>query len=256
MAHAVATGGARVNGLVDGVNWLLDGDNWSGPTGVGTRLTEHLWITLLSMAIACAVALPIALWLGHIGRGGALAVNISNVGRAVPTFAILAILYMTPLGLSIWTTVIALVLFAIPPILTNAYVGMREVDRDAVEAARGMGMNGLQLLRRVELPLAVPLIMGGIRLATVQVVATATLAAVISGPGLGRIITSGFNRQDVPELIGGAIMVGLLALAIEGVMALLQRAADPMRRATRQGRSKRDRDRGMPLVTDEVVSGA
>lgn len=245
-----------MNGLVDGVSWLLNGANWGGPTGVGTRLVEHLWITFLAMVISCAVALPIALWLGHVGRGGSLAINISNIGRAVPTFAILAILYMTPLALSIWTTVIALVLFAIPPILTNAYVGMREVDRDAVEAARGMGMNGLQLMRGVELPLAVPFIMGGIRLATVQVVATATLAAVISGPGLGRIITSGFNRQDVPELMGGAIMVGLLALVIEAAMALLQRAVDPMRRAQRHGRSTRDRDQGMPLVRDEVVSGA
>ncbi|WP_203433694.1 ABC transporter permease [Jiangella asiatica] len=244
-----------MNALLDGLSWLADGDNWSGPTGVGTRLVEHLWITLLSMVIACAVALPVGLWLGHLGRGGALAINISNVGRAVPTFAILAILYMTPLGLSMWTTVIALVLFAIPPILTNAYVGMREVDRDAVEAARGMGMAGGQLLRGVELPLAIPMIMGGIRLATVQVVATATLAAVISGPGLGRIITSGFNRQDVPELVGGAIMVGALALAVEGLMALLQRAVDPMRRAGRRA-SRPDRDQGMPLVQEEVVGSA
>ncbi|WP_211239835.1 ABC transporter permease [Jiangella gansuensis] len=244
-----------MNALLDGLSWLLDGENWSGPAGVGTRLVEHLWITSLSMVIACAAALPVALWLGHVGRGGALAINISNIGRAVPTFAILAILYMTPLGLSIWTTVIALVLFAIPPILTNAYVGMREVDRDAVEAARGMGMSGGQLLRAVELPLAIPLIMGGIRLATVQVVATATLAAVISGPGLGRIITSGFGRRDVPEIVAGAIIVGLLALVVEGLMAWLQRAVDPMRRAGRRT-SRRDRDHELPLVREEVVGGA
>ncbi|TDD65649.1 ABC transporter permease [Jiangella aurantiaca] len=207
------------------------------------------------MLIACAIALPIGLWLGHLGRGGTLAINISNVGRAVPTFAILALLYMTPLGLSVWTTIIALVLFAIPPILTNAYVGMREVDPDAVEAARGMGMSGGQLLRGIELPLAVPLVMGGVRLATVQVLATATLAAVISGPGLGRIITSGFGRQDLAQVVGGAIIVGVLALVVEGLMALLQRAVDPMRRA-RRAPPTRERDRGMPVMPDEVVSGA
>lgn len=243
-----------MNGFIDGFGWLFDSTNWSGPTGVTTRLVEHLWLTGLSMVIACAVALPIGLWLGHLGRGGTLAINVSNVGRAVPTFAILAILYMTPLGLSIWTTVIALVLFAIPPILTNTYVGMREVDRDAVEAARGMGMDGGQLLRGVELPLAIPLIMAGVRLATVQVVATATLAAVISGPGLGRIITSGFGTRDVPKIMGGAIIIGLLALIIEGLMAWLQRRVDPMRQARRRQASRPDRDQGMPLIHGEVVS--
>ncbi|PZF81804.1 ABC transporter permease [Jiangella anatolica] len=244
-----------MNGLLDGLSWLFDADNWSGPTGVGTRLVEHLWISGAAVLIACAIALPIGLWLGHLGRGGTLAINISNIGRAVPTFAILALLYMTPLALSAWTTIIALVLFGIPPILTNAYVGMREVDRDAVEAARGMGMSGPQLLRGVELPLAIPLIMGGVRLATVQIVATATLAAIISGPGLGRIITSGFGRQDTPQIVGGAIIVCLLALVVEGLMALLQRSVDPMRR-TRRRRTRSDRDRGMPLIADEVVSGA
>ncbi|SDU41310.1 ABC transporter permease [Jiangella alkaliphila] len=244
-----------MNGLLDGLSWLFDGENWSGPAGVGTRLVEHVWISGVAVLIACAIALPIGLWLGHLGRGGTLAINISNIGRAVPTFAILALIYLTPLGLSVWTTIISLVLFGIPPILTNAYVGMREVDRDAVEAARGMGMSGGQLLRGVELPLAIPLVMGGIRLATVQIVATATLAAVISGPGLGRIITSGFGRQDTPQVIGGAIIVGLLALVIEGLMAWLQRAVDPMRRARRR-RARPDRDPGMPLIGDEVVSGA
>ncbi|TDC52428.1 ABC transporter permease [Jiangella ureilytica] len=245
-----------MNGLLDGLTWLFDPDNWSGPTGVATRLVEHLWISGVSVLLACAVALPVGLWLGHMGRGGTLAINISNIGRAVPTFAILAMLYMTPLGLSNWTTIIALVLFGIPPILTNTYVGMREVDRDAVEAARGMGMNGTQLLRGVELPLATPLIMGGVRLATVQIVATATLAAVISGPGLGRIITSGFGRQDVPQIIGGAIIVCVLALVVEGLMAWLQRAVDPMRGARRRRGPLPDRDRGMPVIRDEVVSGA
>jgi osmoprotectant transport system permease protein len=245
-----------VEGLLDGFGWLADGDNWGGSTGVTARLVEHLWVSGASMLIALAVALPVGLWLGHLGRGGALAINVSNVGRAIPTFAVLSILTLTPLRLSSWSTIIALVLFAIPPILTNTYVGMREVDRDAVEAARGMGMSGPQVLRGVELPLAIPLIMAGVRLATVQVVATATLAAVVSGPGLGRIITSGFGRQDVPQIIGGAIIIAVLALVVEGLMAWLQRALDPMRRAERRKPARSDRDQGMPLIPDEVVSGA
>ncbi|HSI92686.1 MAG TPA: ABC transporter permease [Jiangellaceae bacterium] len=225
--------------LLDAFRWLADPANWTGANGIAMRSVEHLQLTAASVLIACAVALPIALWLGHIGRGGTVAINISNVGRAVPTFAVLVLLFLTPLGLSIWTTIIALVLFAIPPILTNAYVGMREVERDAVDAARGMGMAGLQLLRKVELPLAVPLIMNGIRLAAVQVVATATIAAFVAGPGLGRIITAGFGRQDYAQMVAGAILVAVLALVVEGLMELLLRRVDPLRRARRAGGARR-----------------
>jgi osmoprotectant transport system permease protein len=123
----------------------------------------------------------------------------------------------------------------VPPVLTNTYVGMREVDRDAVEAARGMGMSGMQLLRKVEAPLATPLIMNGVRLATVQVVATATIAALVAGPGLGRIITAGFGRRDYPQMVAGAILVAVLALVIEGLMELLQRRVDPLRAARSTG---------------------
>jgi osmoprotectant transport system permease protein len=231
--------------LIDAFGWFGDGANWQGPAGIPTRLGEHLLVTVVALALACAVALPIGLWLGHVGRGGTLAINISNVGRAVPTFAILVLLFLTPLGLSVWTTIIALVLFAVPPILTNTYVGMREVDPDARNAALGMGMSAWQVVRKVELPLAVPLIMTGVRLAAVQVVATATLAAFVSGPGLGRIITSGFGRQDLPQIVAGAILVAVLALVVEGLMEWAQRAADPVRRARRRSASatsRRDRD--------------
>lgn len=222
--------------IVGAIQWLADGANWAGPAGIGARLAEHLLLTAAAVAIACAVAVPVALWIGHIGRFGTAVINISNVGRAVPTFAVLVLLVF-PLGLSIWTTIIALVLFAIPPILTNTYVGMREVDRDAVEAARGVGMGGMQLLRKVEIPLALPLLMNGIRLAGVQVVATATLAAFVAGPGLGRIITNGFGRQDYAQMAAGAILVAGLALLVEGAMELLQRRVDPLRRAKRRGPS-------------------
>ncbi|MES4902661.1 MULTISPECIES: ABC transporter permease subunit [unclassified Streptomyces] len=211
--------------------WLNTGSHWSGTDGVWHRLGQHLYLTFVCLAISCAIALPVAVVLGHIGKGGALAVNISNAGRAVPTFAVLVLLLLSPLGThGDWPTIVALVLFAIPPLLTNAYVGMREADREVVEAARGMGMTGGQLVARVELPLAFPLIMTGVRSAAVQVVATATLAALPGGGGLGRIITAGFRNTDTPQVVAGAVVVAALALVVEGVFVALQWLLDPMRR--------------------------
>lgn len=203
-------------------DWLTDGANWSGEGGVWQRLGEHVALTAGSVAIAAVIALPIALWLGHIGKGGALAVNISNVGRAVPTFAVLALLGLSRLGMGTVSTVVALVLFAIPPMLTNAYVGMRGVDRDLVEASVGMGMTGFQTLRQVELPLALPLVVTGMRTSAVQVVATATLAALVAGGGLGRIVTAGFQLQDQGQVVAGAFLVAVLALLVEGAFTLVQ----------------------------------
>ncbi|GAA2465986.1 ABC transporter permease [Streptomyces lavendulocolor] len=214
--------------------WLTTGANWQGESGVWHRLAEHLWFSGVCLAVSCLIALPLALWLGHIGRGGALAVNISNAGRAVPTLAVLVLLTLTPLGRQgALPTIIALVLFAVPPLLTNAYVGMREVDRSVVEAARGMGMSGGQVFARVELPLAYPMVMTGLRSATVQVIATATLAAMAGEGGLGRIITAGFNRNDTAQVVAGALVVGALALLAEGLLVAVGRAFDPMR-ATRR----------------------
>lgn len=245
-----------MNVFVDAIGWLTDPAHWTGPEGVPARLAEHLWLTAVSMVIAVAIAVPVGLWLGHIGKGGTFAINVSNVGRAIPTLAALVLLSLTPLSLSIWSTIIALVLFAIPPILTNTYVGMREVDRDAVEAARGMGMNGSQILRKVEFPLAMALMMNGVRLAAVQVVATATIAALVAGPGLGRIITNGYGRQDLPQVIAGAILVAALALAVEGLMEWLRRSLDPVRRARRHGRRRDRRDLIVTSEPDELVGAA
>jgi osmoprotectant transport system permease protein len=221
--------------LIDAFKWLGDGENWQGTDGVAHRLVEHVWLSASAVAIAVLIALPLAVWLGHIGRGGFLAINITNVGRAVPTFAVLTLLALapSPFGLNTTSTLTSLVLFALPPILTNTYVGMREVDPGAVDAARGMGMSGWEVTRRVELPLAVPLMMAGIRLAATQVVATATIAALVAGGGLGRIITAGFARQDQPQLVAGALVVAVLALAVEGLMEIVTRVTDPMRRANR-----------------------
>ncbi|AZM89742.1 MULTISPECIES: ABC transporter permease [Streptomyces] len=205
-------------------DWLADGANWSGEAGVWHRLGEHVYVSGIALAVACAVALPVGLWLGHVGKGGALAVNVSNAGRAVPVFAVLALFMVSPLrSAGYLPTIAALVLFAVPPLLTNAYVGMREVDRSVVEAARGMGMSGRQLFLRVELPLARPLVMTGLRSAAVQVVATATIAAMVGQGGLGRIITAGFNTYNTPQVVAGAVLVALLALVVEGALVAADR---------------------------------
>ncbi|KMS92478.1 ABC transporter permease subunit [Streptomyces flaveolus] len=207
-------------------DWLTDPAHWSGDDGIRHRLLQHLLLTVVCLVLSCLIALPVALVLGHLGKGGALAVNISNVGRAVPTFAVLVLLLLTPVGR--WgdgPTVVALVLFAVPPLLTNAYVGMREVDRSVVQAARGMGMTGRQLLFRVELPLSLPLLLNGVRIAAVQLVATATIAALAGGGGLGRIITAGFNLASTPQVVAGALLVAVFALLVEAVFEIAERLA-------------------------------
>ncbi|EPD66598.1 ABC transporter permease [Streptomyces sp. HGB0020] len=220
--------------LTDAWHWLTDPAHWPGDDGIGHRLVQHLVLTVVCLAVSCLIALPVALVLGHLGKGGALAVNISNAGRAIPTFAVLVLLLLTPVGN--WgegPTVVALVLFAVPPLLTNAYVGMREVDRDVVRAARGMGMTGRQMLFRVELPLALPMIMNGVRIAAVQLVATATIAALAGGGGLGRIITAGFNLASTPQVVAGAILVAVFALIVEGIFETAERLAPHWARSAR-----------------------
>ncbi|NED15488.1 ABC transporter permease [Streptomyces sp. SID9124] len=224
-----------MNTLTDAWSWLTTSAHWHGQDGIWTRLGQHLYLTVVCLLVSCLIALPVALFLGHIGKGGALAVNISNVGRAVPTFAVLVLLLLTPVGR--WgegPTIVALVLFAVPPLLTNAYVGMREVDQDVVRAARGMGMTGRQLLLRVEVPLALPLILTGVRIAAVQLVATATIAALAGGGGLGRIITAGFNLASTAQVVAGAVLVAAFALIVEGLFEAAQRLA-PSRLGLRAG---------------------
>ncbi|MFJ9037311.1 ABC transporter permease [Streptomyces sp. NPDC102406] len=210
--------------LSDAWDWLADPAHWAGDDGIWHRLGQHLVLTVVCLVVSCLIALPLALVLGHLGKGGALAVNISNVGRAVPTFAVLVLLLLTPLGrYGEGPTVVALVLFAVPPLLTNAYVGMRGVDREVVRAARGMGMTGRQMLLRVEAPLALPMIVNGVRLAAVQLVATATIAALAGGGGLGRIITAGFNLASTPQVVAGAVLVAVFALLVEGLFEIAER---------------------------------
>ncbi|MFF1923288.1 ABC transporter permease [Streptomyces sp. NPDC058221] len=215
-----------MNTLGKAWSWLTTSAHWYGDDGIWARLGQHLYLTVVCLLISCLIALPVALVLGHLGRGGALAVNISNVGRAVPTFAVLVLLLLTPVGrYGEGPTIVALVLFAVPPLLTNAYVGMREVDQDVVRAARGMGMTGRQLLFQVEVPLALPLILTGVRIAAVQLVATATIAALAGGGGLGRIITAGFNLASTAQVVAGAVLVAVFALIVEGLFEVAQRLA-------------------------------
>lgn len=215
--------------LADVLRWF--GETWSGSSGILSRLLQHVWLSLVPVLLASALALPIGLWIGHKRRGAFFVVSVANLGRAIPSFAILALALpfalQLGLGLGFWPTVIALFLLAIPPILTNTYTGVATVDGDLLEAARGMGMTGWQVLAKVEVPLAVPLILAGLRTAAVQVVATATLAALVAGGGLGRFIVDGFAVGDNVQIFGGAVLVALLAIATEVAFGLTQRLVSP-----------------------------
>jgi osmoprotectant transport system permease protein len=215
------------------VYWFSCGCHWSGADGVPTRLLEHLELSFASVGVAMLIALPIGLLIGHTRRGEFFAISVANLGRAIPSFAILSIVFQLVLGFApeiafgFVPTVVALTLLGIPPILTNTSLGIRSVDEDTVEAARGMGMTGAQVLRRLELPLGAPLILAGIRTAAVQVVATATLAALIAGGGLGRYIIDGQAQGNQTKLIAGAVLVAVLAVVTELGFGWLQRLVSP-----------------------------
>jgi osmoprotectant transport system permease protein len=202
--------------------WFGDPAHWTGTSGILNRAVEHLVLSAVSIAAALAVAVPFGLLIGHTGRGAFLTVSIANLGRSIPSYALL-IIFVTFFGIGFGAAFPALVVLAIPPILTNTYVALREVDRDMVEAGRAMGMGEVQLLRRVELPIAVPVVIAGIRVAAVQVVATATLAALVGGGALGRFIVDGFALRRQDQLVAGAILVALFALLTERSFTWLER---------------------------------
>ena len=221
------------------VDYVTLADNWWGRRGISTRVVDHVRISVAATAIAAAVAIPPALWLGHVRRGGALATAVVNVGRAVPSFAIVALALPISLrygfGLGFWPTVVALVALALPPIFTNTHAGIVGVDPAVVDAARGMGMRGGEVLWRVELPNALPLLLAGLRISAVQVVATATLGAYVGFQGLGSFINEGFRQQDDGKLLTGAVLVAVLAIATELLFGVGQRLLTPWlnRKATR-----------------------
>lgn len=215
----------------DVAQFFLDGANWAGEAGILDRTLEHVGLSAFSMAVAAVIAIPPALFLGHTGRGGLFAVSVVNIGRAVPSFAIVALALPVSinlgLGLGFWPTFLALVALALPPMFTNTYTGVREVDPGTVEAARGMGMTGPEVLRSIELPLASPVILAAVRVASVQVVATATLGALVAWGGLGRYIVDGFSQGDNVEVFVGGLLVAFLAVATELFFAAIERWVVP-----------------------------
>lgn len=233
--------------IIDEVSvWLRTPDNWWGPSGIFARLIEHAEMSFAALAAAIVIGVPISVWLGHRRRWGVLAINVSNAGRAIPSFAILVVgtqlfgLQDVPV-IGSWFVFAALIVLAAPSIVTNAWVGVAEVPDEVRDAARGMGLTESQVLWRIELPLAMPLIMGGIRTAAVLTVSTATIAAQVGSGGLGRFIVEGFalGPDAYDEVFGGAILVAAFAVVTEMVFALLQRLVTPV--AMRR-RSSRERD--------------
>jgi osmoprotectant transport system permease protein len=216
-----------VNGLGEAMLYLNDPFNWTRRGGIIDLLVVHLAVSGVAVLAGLVIALPVGIALGTSGRGGGAIVVISNVSRAVPTLALLTLFAVSPIGFGNRATAIALTVFAIPPILTNTYVGFRGVDPDVREAARGMGMSRGAVIGRVDLPLALPLVMTGIRTAAVQVVATAGLAALVGGGGLGRLVNLGFGQQDYGLIIAGAILIAALALLTEAALVLLTWAVTP-----------------------------
>jgi osmoprotectant transport system permease protein len=237
--------------FVDPTNWdALAPDAWwdGSASGIPNRLFEHVLMSAAATGAAAVIALPIGVLLGHAARGAIVAMNVSNIGRAIPSFAVLVIALQL-FGIGATPAFIALVALAIPPMVTNSYVGVSEVDPEVKEAARGIGMRERAVLLRVELPLAVPLIMAGIRTSTVQVVATATLAALVAWGGLGRFIVDGLSQRDFVQVFAGALMVAVLAILTELGLAWLQRLVTP--------RGLREQELGIgdsPLETSVAVA--
>jgi osmoprotectant transport system permease protein len=214
------------------------------------RLTgDTLVLSGVAILVSLAIAQPLAVWLGHIHRGSFVAINLSNVGRALPTLAVLAIGITTPLGIGFTVALLALVVLAVPVMLTNSYVAVDRVDRDAVEAARGMGMTAFQVLTRVEIPLALPLIFAGIKTAAVYVVATAPVSSIVGGGGLGDILYDKAS-YGTEGLVGASIVIALLALAVQGLFTVLERVVTP--RGLKVGRD----DGGKPVDEQVVLAGA
>jgi len=210
-------------------SWLLDPEHWTGPGAIPARLAEHVGVSLVSVAIAVAIALPAGLYIGHTRRGVRLAVNIASLGRAIPSLAAIGIVVPVTvvidpeLGFKLYPTLIAMVVLAVPPILVNAYEGIAGVDADLVEAARGVGMREGQILRGVEIPLALPAVVAGLRSASVQVIATATLGAIYGLGALGSYIVEGVAQNDDAKLFAGVVLVAALALAVETLFVTAER---------------------------------
>jgi osmoprotectant transport system permease protein len=240
------------------IAWLTDPAHWQGGDGIPTRLLQHVELSVAALLIAGAIALPAGLLVGHGRRGAGASIGLATIGRSIPSFALMGLIlpitqgFDPQNGFTIYPTLLAMAILAVPPILVNALTGIREVDPDLVEAARGMGFTEGQVLRRIEIPLALPVIVGGIRSATVQVIATTTLGSILAFGGLGRYIVDGIAQSDDGQLYGGVVLVAGLALLGEGSLALVQRLA------TQRGRGMRGlwparNARGGPAAAGELA---
>lgn len=211
-----------MNLLSEAIDWLSDPANQSGPDGIWARLLEHVWYTALIVAIAALIAIPLGYLVAHTGRGRGLVVVTSGAARALPTLGVITLIALW-LGIGLLAPLIALVVLAIPSVLAGAYAGVEAVDRRTVDAARALGMSEWQILRQVEIPLGLPLLLGGLRAATLQVVATATLAAYVGAGGLGRFLFLGLKTQDYPMMLAASLLVVALALVLDLIFELLER---------------------------------
>ncbi|MFC5262632.1 ABC transporter permease [Kribbella qitaiheensis] len=203
--------------------YLTDSFNWSGPEGITARILQHIWYTVAALGLATAIALPVGLWIGHTRRGAFLAINMGNAARALPSLGLLMLAVLITDQIGFLPVLIALVALGIPPILTSTYAGLSGVDPATIDAARGMGMTGREILTKVEIPIALPLIISGLRGATLQIVSTATIAALVSLGGLGRYVVDGLKLRDFPQMFTGALLVALLAIALDLLFALVGR---------------------------------
>ena len=249
----------------DIIAFFTDPAKWEGTSGIPNRMLEHLVISGLAILFATLIALPIGLYIGHTNRGSGLAINLANIGRAIPSYAMMVIplpltLSLAPVlgydpgfGLTFLPIFLAMTFLAIPPLLVGTYAGLRSVDRDLIEAGRGMGLRERQILGRIEIPIASSIIVGGFRTATLQVIATATIGAILGGGGLGRFIFDGLNQglAGRTSIYAGAIMVAALAIGVDIVLALLQQRLTP--RALRKPRTAPTR--GVTNVAEVAPGG-
>lgn len=210
--------------FADALAWLADPAHWVGSSGIPARVGQHLLITLATVVIAGALALPAGILIGHTRRGAGVIGAITGAARAIPTLGLLT-LFGLALGIGVTAPLLALVVLAIPSLLAGAYAGVQAIDPAIPQAARAVGMSPTQVIGQVEVPLALPVLLGGVRAATLQVVATATLAAYTSDLGLGRLLFIGLNSRDYAQMLAGALLVIALAIVLELVLSATQRAA-------------------------------
>ncbi len=217
-----------MNFLIEAFAWLADPTHWGGPNGIGVRLGEHLAYSVAGVALACVIAIPAGWWVGHSGRLRGLAVGISGGARALPTLGLVTLLGIL-FGIGLIGPMVAFVILALPSVLAGAYSGVEAADRQAVDGARASGMTEFQVLTKVEVPLGFPLLVGGIRSAFLQVIATATLAAYVGSGGLGRFLFLGLKTQDYAQMLAASLLVVALALVIDVTFAAIQRLTSPTR---------------------------